>query len=523
MLAWMMYVAMVTLLLSGAALAAERQARLRRTATRWIWLCAILASLLLPTAISSISLQMPPVFAPNVPRQLVALRQVTSQRLSPATWIGDARGGAPEWRNFDPLLKRGWMAVSVTMLLILAASALHLAWRKRRWKRQVLLGSDIYMTADVGPAVVGLLRPRIVVPAWVLAAPPPQQVMVMAHEQSHVDAHDPQLLTIALCLLVAMPWNLPLWWQLRRLRHAIEVDCDARVLRSGHEVKAYGETLIEVGLRQSTFVGAVAAMSESTSFLEERINIMISKPGKWTGLMAAGLAALSIGMAAVAAQVAPPDASVAVAVEGRKQVAVDPAVLAAYVGDYRLRDLIMSVTLDGGQLKTRLTGQQVVPVFAESASSFFARVVDAQVSFERNAQGQVVSLTLHQHGANLVAPRVDAALARQVEQAIQARVHDQLPKPGSEAATRRTLDAIVAGKPNLNEMSQQLAAATQKQLPAMQASFAKLGAIESVKFVGVSNQGWDSYVVRLQNGAMQCRILMADSGIIDAMFCSPGL
>lgn len=72
-------------------------------------------------------------------------------------------------------------------------------------------------------------------------------------------------------------------------------------------------------------------------------------------------------------------------------------------------------------------------------------------------------------------------------------------------------------------MSPGLAAATQKQLPAMQADFLKLGAIESVKFIGVGNQGWDSYVVRLQNGALQCRILMADSGLIDAMFCSPGL
>ncbi|UUZ52386.1 hypothetical protein LP419_22985 [Massilia sp. H-1] len=43
-------------------------------------------------------------------------------------------------------------------------------------------------------------------------------------------ARDPQLLGLALLVLVAMPWNLPMWWQLRRLRHAIEVDCDARVL-----------------------------------------------------------------------------------------------------------------------------------------------------------------------------------------------------------------------------------------------------------------------------------------------------
>ena len=78
-----------------------------------------------------------------------------------------------------------------------------------------------------------------------------------------------------------MPWNLPLWWQLRRLRYAIEVDCDARVLAGGLDPAHYGETLIAVGERQSAYVGAVAAMSESRSFLEERIRIMISKPVKW--------------------------------------------------------------------------------------------------------------------------------------------------------------------------------------------------------------------------------------------------
>ena len=38
MLAWMLYVIMVTLLLSVGAYVAERAARLKRGGTRWIWL-----------------------------------------------------------------------------------------------------------------------------------------------------------------------------------------------------------------------------------------------------------------------------------------------------------------------------------------------------------------------------------------------------------------------------------------------------------------------------------------------------
>ena len=52
----------------------------------------------------------------------------------------------------------------------------------------------------------------------------------MAHERSHLDAGDPRLIALAVTLLVLMPWNPLLWWQFRRLRRAIEVDCDTRVL-----------------------------------------------------------------------------------------------------------------------------------------------------------------------------------------------------------------------------------------------------------------------------------------------------
>ena len=61
--------------------------------------------------------------------------------------------------------------------------------------------------------------------------------------------------------LVCTPWNVPLWWQFRRLRYAIEVDCDASVLRSGGDARQYGETLLAVGQRQATSITTVAAMS----------------------------------------------------------------------------------------------------------------------------------------------------------------------------------------------------------------------------------------------------------------------
>jgi hypothetical protein len=178
-----------------------------------------------------------------------------------------------------------------------------------------LSGAGVYVARDTGPAVVGILRPRIVIPAWILRAPPAQQAMVIAHERSHVEAGDQRLLAAALCVLVCMPWNVPLWWQLRRLRNAIEIDCDARVLAHGHSAADYGEVLLAVGQRQSVFIGAVAAMSERVSFLEQRIRIMMSVPTRWRRISSVSLGALSLSIAVVAGGVAPPNAVDALAVD----------------------------------------------------------------------------------------------------------------------------------------------------------------------------------------------------------------
>jgi beta-lactamase regulating signal transducer with metallopeptidase domain len=43
-----------------------------------------------------------------------------------------------------------------------------------------------------------------------------------------------------------MPWNLALWWQLRRLCLAVEMDCDARVVSALGDARAYGALLLRV-------------------------------------------------------------------------------------------------------------------------------------------------------------------------------------------------------------------------------------------------------------------------------------
>ena len=520
MLPWMVYVVIVSLLLSAAALTAERALRLQRKTTRWVWAVAVLASLVIPTVIASVSIQIPNITAPTAAPKIIVLRDVTSLPLRPLSQIPVP---ASIWRAgaaLDARVKRSWLVASGIMLLFLAASAVQLSLRKRRWTRTTLAGVPVYIAPRVGPAVVGLLRPRIVLPAWVAQSPEWCQAHVIAHEQSHLTAGDPLLLTTALCLLVFMPWNLPLWWQLHRLRRAIEVDCDARVLRAGHDVNRYGETLIEVGQRQSVFIGAVAAMSESKSFLEQRIQIMLRKPAGWWRISAAALAFMSVCLVALAAQVSPPNSGDD---QTAQVAAVDPAVYDGYVGHYQFGpSAVMTVTRDENHLMTRLTGQMPVEIFPSSKTEYFAKVVPAQITFDTDAQGHATSLTLHQNGMNHTAPRMDDAAAQQVEDALQARIKSQIPNPGSEAAVRRLFGSLLASKPMYDEMSPGLQAATRQQLPNLLAAAQNFGAIQSMEFRGIGNDGWDVYDVHHEHAVVTWRIMLSDDGKIQGAFFHAG-
>ncbi|RMH12800.1 MAG: M56 family metallopeptidase, partial [Gemmatimonadetes bacterium] len=183
--------------------------------------------------------------------------------------VGEALGAAPALPS--GLLASAWLAASAVLFLSLAAGLAAGAWRTRRWRETMLDGTPVRVSESVGPAVVGVLRPTIVVPRWVLGAPAAERAMILRHESEHVRAGDPRLLLVGRVLVALMPWNLPLWWMARRLRLAVEVDCDRRVLRHARpDVRAYGALLLTVGRHRPGWVGALAGLARPRSMLEHR-------------------------------------------------------------------------------------------------------------------------------------------------------------------------------------------------------------------------------------------------------------
>ncbi len=90
---------------------------------------------------------------------------------------------------------------------------------------------------------------RIVVPIWALELRPSALALLLEHEHEHIRARDHWLLAGGLGLLLLFPINPFLWWQFSRLKLAIEMDCDARVLSGRQDVRSYAALLLDVGRR----------------------------------------------------------------------------------------------------------------------------------------------------------------------------------------------------------------------------------------------------------------------------------
>ncbi len=86
----------------------------------------------------------------------------------------------------------------------------------------------------------------------------------------------------------------------------------------------------------------------------------------------------------------------------RKAITVPAATLQKYAGAYELAPgAVMTITLEGDSLMGQLTGQGKLPIFPQSETLFFLKVVDAQIEFAADAS----SLVLHQNGRSTKATR----------------------------------------------------------------------------------------------------------------------
>lgn len=303
MVHWMAYCLAVGALLSAAALAMESALRAFRRPARWVWAAALALSIAIPAAARWIPRAEPP--APVVMTAgAMAGSSAPGAPAAPATPLTPVRPRI-DLQSLDRPLLLGWSGLSIGLALAWLAAWGMLQWRRRTWRERMVGGVRVLVSDDTGPAVVGWIRGRIVLPEWVVRdADPSTRRMILQHETEHLVGGDPRMLALALVCVALVPWSPAAWWQLRRLRLAMEVDCDARVLARRADVRAYGELLLEVGRRGAGIRLPTAAMSEPRSFLERRIRMITqtSAPRRFRTALAGSL----LFVAAVAATAAVP-------------------------------------------------------------------------------------------------------------------------------------------------------------------------------------------------------------------------
>lgn len=276
MTAWMLGVTVLAAAVSGLAWIAERGAdRLNRPA-RFIWLAAMAISL---APVGSWALSLLP--------------------LGPAGLTGPGGStAAAEVSSAGRLLNITLLVLWATGSVIVVASIRTSAWTLRRILRECrpgwLAGELVLVSDELGPAVVGLRDSRCVVPRAVMDWEPDRQGLVMAHEREHVRTGDPWLLAAGLAAAAVAPWCLPLWWQLQRLREAVECDCDARVLvRMPGNRAEYAQVLLTFAARGRRRTAPIAALATEAVEVERRISRLVDRRTRpATGWALIGVAAV---------------------------------------------------------------------------------------------------------------------------------------------------------------------------------------------------------------------------------------
>lgn len=91
-----------------------------------------------------------------------------------------------------------------------------------------------------------------------------------------------------------------------------------------------------------------------------------------------------------------------------KEIEVPDHILESYIGKYKLMpNFILTVTKEDHQMKAQATGQPAFDIFPKSENEFYLKVVNAQLTFNSNEEGTVISVTLHQGGQDLEGKKMD--------------------------------------------------------------------------------------------------------------------
>lgn len=258
----------VGLLLAASWLGAALLRRSTAAARHQIWTLGVVGALLLPL----LCLAVPSLLSLSSGTR--AISSTTSLEI-PAVFVtaGPATAGAPSWPLWLAMvwavgallvgfrLLRGHLAAR--RLAHTAASEVPASWSAALSEAAASLGLTrrihVLRSDTIGsPMTIGVLRPRVLLPAAADEWPPARLRAVLVHELGHVLRHD-TIIQLASQLGCALYWWNPLaWLAAARLRIEREHACDDLVLGAGIQPSSYAADILDVARSISMDVHAHA-------------------------------------------------------------------------------------------------------------------------------------------------------------------------------------------------------------------------------------------------------------------------
>ena len=345
----------------------------------WALVPLLIVAVLLPAPIKAVAA--PVVAAMQAPVQVFVATATRTAGADMSLWYGIA------WL-VGALASIGWMLS-----------------RQRRFERGLGSfdqgsGDVVVANATAGlPAVVGLWRPRIVLPRDAAQRyDARQRELMLAHERTHIARGD-MFANAGLALLRAVYWFNPLvHLAAARFRHDQELACDQQVMaRHPNARRSYGEAMLKTQL--AGLAPPLACHWGQTHPLKERID-MLRKPLPSVRRRALGTAVatgllLSCAYAVWAAQ---------------PTAATSTSMLQAQAGaDYNAR---VEISMDGGTpTSIALSGTFGQPLVMHQGDATGTPLVTAQALpvLKDGLLGYDITMRIEQDGKLLAAPRIMVA------------------------------------------------------------------------------------------------------------------
>jgi len=233
--------------------------------------------------------------------------------------------------NADRWLLAIWLLGACALLVVLI-------WQQRRFVARLRLhksgdGSWRSDIADVAPAVLGVLRQRLVLPeCFETEYSDEEQRLVLAHERMHQQRHDPWALATCAAMRTLFWFNPIMHFAAARFRRDIEMACDSAVLRAHPgSRRRYAAALFKSHVAEGAI--PVGCLWHQTPPVKERIlllkHALPARHARLAGAIMLSMVALGTTGIAVAGHDAALDAASALAVTLPAQIMATPPPLPA--------------------------------------------------------------------------------------------------------------------------------------------------------------------------------------------------